>query len=190
MGKYPGITQAEYARHRGVTPQAVQVAIKSGRLRTSLIPVQRGARKVLRIESIKAADTEWLANTLDLGQPTIAPEGMTAKARKNATRSAAVQAGPAMADLSELRRLREAEKLAQDKIKTAAMERQQALENAQLVPIEQAVEDVRRLFLVVKTELRQVPSRMGQEFPELGAETMAALLRHIDRSLTTLADMG
>ena len=52
-----GHSKQEYARHRGCSRQAVDKAIATGRLRSSLVP------GTTRIRDFEEADQEWAANT-------------------------------------------------------------------------------------------------------------------------------
>jgi hypothetical protein len=54
------ISLSAYARHRGVTPAAVQKAVATGRLRASVARDDRGAP---RIADVELADREWSART-------------------------------------------------------------------------------------------------------------------------------
>lgn len=61
----------EYSRYRGVSLAAVQSAIDSGRLTTSVTRDKKGTRKLV---SIEAADAEWQANTRPVvGHPATTP---------------------------------------------------------------------------------------------------------------------
>lgn len=78
------VTLTDYAKHRGVSLQAVINAINDGRLRQCIVVDPRGNRSIL----VDVADKEWAANT----DPAMQQGSMQAKANAAARTPAEIRA--------------------------------------------------------------------------------------------------
>ncbi len=153
-----------YARHRdaaglaGGTLNAVQVAIKSGRLSKSLTPDRK------KIASVEAADAEWSATThvdrIPLSGPTAS--------------------GTQPPDLAESRARREA-------AEATLVEIELAEKRSELLPAKDVESRLVNVFAGCKTKLLGVPSRARQRDPSLTGPQVALFDTLIREALEDLA---
>jgi len=172
------IAASSYARHRGVSPEAVRKAIESGRLDQSIVII-RGKPKVRDIE---LADREWAANTRP-SRPTRSRSGGVA---------AEVEVEPEDVpdpDISyaEARRRREIETWRQARIKREADDLDLQVKRGELLPIEEARATVIDAYTIVRTRLLGVPVRCKQRIRKLSPADVAAIDELIREALEQLA---
>jgi hypothetical protein len=127
----------EYARHRRCALNAVQTAIKSGRLSKSLT-------KDGRIRSIKLADAEWAATTQEDRIPISGPAAVARPAKPASLQEARARREMALARIAEI----ELEDL-----------------EGELIPVAEARADIINKFAIVRTRLLAVPSKLAQQLP-------------------------
>ncbi len=161
-----------YARLRGVSPEAVSKAITDGRLRESVTRV-RGAPKIADPE---LADREWAANTQPRGDDPAAP--------------ATAGAAGGLADYHTSRSIREAAAARRETALAELAELELAERRGELIPAESARADVIAAFSLVKTCLLAVPSRVGQQLPDLAAKVVPVVDGLIREALEELAIRG
>lgn len=153
------IALAAYARHLGITPQALQVAINRGRLHRSLVIV-RGKRK---IRSIEQADKEWAQTEMRAPQ-----NGKRVEQR--------IDGLPALAESRA--------RYHQSKAKAAEL---QLLERqGTLVPLDKVRDAVAEKFVLVKTQLLALPIEARQRIPNMtdaDVNTLDALIRETLQNL-------
>lgn len=183
----PYISLAEYARHRGVTRQAVDKALSSGRLRECVVKVEQGSRTIRKITSIAAADAEWERKTIRHA-PQADPISPKERNEQNEAehRSRAIDAAP----LTEVRRRLDIERLHKQRLQNEALERQAQIDRGEMILASKARKDIAKLLATVRLRLRQVPTRLGQRFPGIDHEILHGAGEEIDDALTALADMG
>lgn len=156
------MTQAAYARRRGVSREAVSRAIKKGRLRESLVQV--GRRKM--IADPELADREWDATT-DL---TRAPHQVKARASERAAGGAA---GPADIDAGVYDLAVEVAREKFWKANLAELEyRTKAGELVAVVEVEEKFVDA---VTAAKTKLLGIAARVRQRMPHIAAEDIRAI---------------
>jgi phage terminase Nu1 subunit (DNA packaging protein) len=181
------ISQTEYARHRGVTRQAVNEAIKQGRLRECIVKVKQGSKDIRKITSATAADAEWARNTI-----TPDPVAATVNAKERREENAADYRAREIsnAPMTEVRRRLEIERLHKQKLQNEALEREAQIERGEMILASKARRDISKLLATVRLRLRQVPTRLGQRFPGIDHEILHGVGEEIDDALTALANMG
>lgn len=160
-----------YARHRGVSVEAVSKAVMAGRLKESVVVI-RGKPKIANIE---VADREWGANTrprVDQPQPQtaeetavsiVAPDYLKSRALREA---AAARREAALADMAEI---------------------EVAEKRGELVPADEARAHIIEKFTVVKTRILGVPTRIAQQLPELAAAVVPVVDSLLREALEELA---
>lgn len=160
------ISLRAYARHRGVSPEAVSKAVKGGRIKEAVVFV-RGAPK---ISDVEIADREWEANTrpsaaspAPLPLPDDVPNYNVSRALREA---AAARRENALADLAEIE---VAEKL------------------EEVVPVEEARAHILDKFTIVKTRILGVPTLVAQRLPHLAEEVVPLLTELLREVLEELA---
>lgn len=165
----PPISQAAYAKHRGISREAVSKAIAAGRLPTSTVVVD-GRAQILDVD---LADQEWAENTRPASTgargaagladlPDLAKSNimlMAAKARREI----------ALADMAEL----------------DLDERRGELVAA--APVRAEVES---RYAIVRTKLLAVPSGLGQRLPEFAERVVPIAEELIREALEELAGRG
>lgn len=161
-----------YAKHRGVTPMAVSIAIKAGRLVKCVTRVANGDPK---INDAALADQEWDANT-------DAVKRMNANGGEDfgseADEPAQPGEGPSLA--VENARLKKAQAdLAELKFAEAA---------ATLVPANDVERRLRHVFASCKSHLLALPSRVKQALPHLTVSDLDVFDRLLREALTELAE--
>lgn len=175
-----------YSRYRGVSLAAVQAAIASGRLTSSVTTDDRGARK---LTSFDDADAEWAANTRPPSDvPPPRPPGPAPQriaANRPSTEVPLDADNPA--DYAEAKFWREAELWRIAKIKRQADELDLAAKRAAVVPVEQARADVIDRFTAVKTKLLGVATRMRQRLPDVDPAAVRVADELIREALEELA---
>lgn len=170
----------QYARHRerlgldGATLRAVQVAIRDGRLSTSLTADRK------KIRSAKAADAEWAASTHADRVPLTGP---TAPA-------AAAPASPAgdgeEAPVNELGAARARHAAAQAELAEIELARKRG----ELMPARNVEARLADVFLRCRMRLLAVPARLRQQDPSLGADQLRLVEGLIVEALEELAGGG
>ena len=176
----------QYAKHRGVSPQAVRKAIKEGRLSKS-VTVQDGQRVI----DVEKADWEWEQNTqhskrrpaeaINAGKaaaqglaPPIPPQGAGGGVELNYSKARAVREHFA-AKLGELEYREKAGQLVRvDEVKTATFKTVRLFRDA-----------VQNIPIRVVNELAAV---VGEVTPERRHEMMLVIQREIDLALQQLSD--
>lgn len=175
----PATSLSAYARHRGVSVEAVSKAVAAGRLPTAVVLVD-GQPK---IADVALADQEWEANTRPrIDQP-----------RKPRRRSAADADADidANADGDASQRYLEARARRESALADLAeIEVEEKLD--ELVPFEEARDYMIDKFTVAKTKLLGIPSRFVQQFPDLAehAPAIESLLREAMEELAIDEDDG
>lgn len=183
------ITQAAYAKRRGVSAMAVSKAISTGRLRESVILIDGTAK----IRDPDLADREWARNT-DVSQaPTYVQEREAARAAAAATspfaaHSLVVSAGPARPPEesdpgSELSRAGAAVKLWDARMRELKY-REAA---GELVPAASVRAQLAKVFGACKTKLLGIPSQAKQALPHLSIADLEKLGEIVRESLEGLA---
>jgi len=180
------VSVTEYARYRGVSPQAVRKAIKDGRLSKSISKVA-GQTAI----DIDKADREWAINT----QTTKARPADAINAGKAAAQgkpfkpSGQDQAVPVEVNYSRARAIRE-----QFAAKMAELEyREKAQQLCRVDDVRTATFKTIRLF---RDAVQNIPIRVVNELaavvgdvsPEKRHEMMLIMQREINRALEQLAD--
>lgn len=178
------LSQTAYATHRGISRQAVYQAIQDGRLRDSIVLVARGGRKVRQIRSAAEADAEWEANTLD-ARP-LATDGITAKEHREQKAAAVAAMALEDAPIQEVRRRQLLEQVRKLELQNAAAERQAKLDAGEMIRASDARADISRMLAQIKIQLRQIPTRIGQQHPGLGRDVLHDIGMVIDETLTML----
>lgn len=163
-----------YARHRGVSVEAVSKAIMSGRLKESVVVI--GGKP--KVASVEIADREWDANTrprvdrpvtaaAPAEEPVISPAGVPDYNRSRALReAAAARREAALADMAEI---------------------EVAEKRGELVPAVEARAYIIDKFTVVKTKILGVPTRIAQQLPELAAAVVPVVDSLLREALEELA---
>ncbi len=153
-----GCTLAEYARHRGVTQQAVSMAIRDGRLHDS---IDSSNPKRLRIADIDAADREWDEKSDNTRKPNGAGQ-FGAQLQENAAREKHFRA--LLAELDYKKRAGE------------------------LVPADEARAAVIEKFTAVKTKLLGIPARIKQRLPHIELADVQVIDELVRETLEDLAN--
>ena len=186
-----GLSLRAYARHRGVSVEAVRRAIKSGRLSASIGADSKGKPVVL---DPAVADQEWSNNT-DLGkapgyvkerESARVTEGVTPTRDARDTRDSDVLEGEAP-ELSPEMTMADAARA--EKYWTAMRKRLEYQARAQeLVPAKEISDRLTGIFTRCRTKLLGIPSKAKTAFPQLTHQDIAALDRLIREALEDLAD--
>lgn len=158
-----------YAKHRGVTPMAVSLAVKDGRL---VRCVARDAHGAPKITDAALADQEWDANT-DANKRMAAAGGDPA-----ALGEADAGVGPSLAHENARHKKAQAD-LAELKFAEAA---------ALLLPASTVERRLVDVFASCKAHLLALPSRAKQTLPHLTVADLDALDRIVREALTELAE--
>jgi phage terminase Nu1 subunit (DNA packaging protein) len=158
----PGLMSlSAYARHRGVTPPAVTLAIQRGLLRDAVRVDDKGRKRI----DVAAADAEWPMNT----------------SRPPQSAGADVEGEEVTASDASTREKHWKAKLAELKYKTEAGE---------LVPASLVDKRLRDVFTQCKTRLLGVPTRARQALPHLTGADVGVLEALVREALSELADGG
>jgi phage terminase Nu1 subunit (DNA packaging protein) len=166
-----------YARHRGVSPEAVRKAVESGRLERSIVIV-RGKPKIIDVD---LADREWEANTRAARPPTTKRMVLEAEDLDD-------DAPDPDVTYAEARRRREVELWRQAKIKRQADELDLGTKRGELIPIAEARAAVFDSYTIVRTRLLGVPTRCKQRIAKLTIADVASIDELIREALEELAD--
>jgi phage terminase Nu1 subunit (DNA packaging protein) len=159
------VSQRAYARHRGCRLNAVQEAIKAGRLKRSL--VLEG--KAWKIADVNLADAEWVATTY---ADRIPLSGPAAAGREGASETPSLNEARARLDMAKA-------ELAEIDL----AERRGELIQAQ--DVEARLADV---FSHCKNKLLGIPSKMRQRDPALTTDQLQLAEKLIREALEELAD--
>lgn len=159
------MTMADYARRRGVTPQAVSQAVRRGKLGKAVARVD--GRAVIVDPDL--ADREWRIT------PGIAHAPVAAVA-------------PPVDDYSTSRARREAAQARKEEALAELAEIQVAERRGELVSAAEARATVVDIFTAVKTKLLGVVSRVRQRLPHLSAADVAVVDDFVREALEELAD--
>lgn len=169
------MTQAAYARRRGVHPVAVGRAIKAGRLNACVVRDATG--RPLGISDPDLADREWAANSDYTDAPHHNPGALPVVAPvvqpadpELADQSVAGAAGRSKHWEAEMRKL---------KFHEAAGE---------LVPVKDVDHRLVTVFTHCKTRLLAIPSRARQALPHLSLADVGTLENLIREALTDLSE--
>lgn len=168
-------TLTAYAKRRGVSVKAVSVAVSTGRLVAS---VGRDDHNRPTILDPELADREWERNTRtridragasgSSGPPSCPPEVVPGyNASRAAHASAAARRYAAQAEIAEM---------------TLAERR------GELIRIDDARADLTAKLTLLRTRLLGVPSRLGQEFPDIAAKIVPIVEDRIREALEELAN--
>lgn len=165
----------KYARHRelrglpGGTLRAVQVAIKTGRLSTSLTTDGK------RIRSAAKADEEWVGSTKADMAPLTGPTGPQNGAAKP------TNGAPPVNELAAARTRSEA-------AKAELAEIELAVKRGELISARDIEARLADVFLRCRTRLLGIPSRLREQDPTLSGKQVVlveALIREALKELAT-----
>lgn len=163
------LTVREYALHRKVSdlpggaPRAVQVAIRDGRLSSSLTSDRK------RIRDAELADAEWLATTQSDRVPLTGP-----------TSSAASPDTPVTNGLAMARTRREA-------AQAAIREMELAERQGELVPVRDIEAHLTNVFAQCRSRLLSIPTRARQRDPSLSSAQLVLIESLVREALEDLA---
>ncbi|HET9063662.1 MAG TPA: hypothetical protein VFO62_10275 [Candidatus Binatia bacterium] len=159
-------------------------AVASGRLSASVVRDDSGAPK---IGDPDLADREWDANTRPRidhppaeRPPRPEPASPPAPARPSDSASHAPRASADVPDYNESRARREA--ALADMAELEVAERRGAL-----VPVDEARAEVQERYMLVRTRLLGVPSRVAQRLPHVAGEVVPILDELLREALEELA---
>lgn len=179
------VTVGEYAKRRGVSPQAIRKAIASGRLRNS---VQRKATGY--VIDPEVADAEWTANTQhERSVPAEAINRGKAAAKGD---GAALQFDPNMGkSYSQFRAYGEG-------YKAKLLELEYKERAGLLVRVDEVKAQQFKTVRLFRDAVQNIPVRVVNELaaivgdlpPDKRHEMMLVMQREIDRTLSQLADSG
>jgi hypothetical protein len=162
-----------YAKHRGVSVEAVSKAVTTGRLRASVTIVD-GAPKIADVE---LADQEWAANTRSRADHPSSPSPKKAE-------RVSIEVAP---DYHESRALRESHAARREAALADLAEIDLGERRAELVPADDARSYMINKFTVVKTRMLGVPSLMAQRLPDLAEQIVPVLESLVREVLEELA---
>lgn len=178
------VTVAQYAAHRGISPQAVRKAIKEGRLKRAL---SHDGRRTLIDQA--AADREWDANTQESKRRPAASINAGKAAAQGRPVQSGAQAPQIELNYTKARAIREhfAAKLAELEY------REKAGQLLRADDVKLAVFKTNRLF---RDAVQNIPIRVVNELaalvgdvpPEQRHEMMQVMQREIDRALEQLSE--
>ena len=160
--KKTGLSQVDYAIHRGCSPNTVFVAIRSGRLKKCLLPNGR-------IRSATEADAEWAKTTKEKHVPRV---GVTAP-RLGADAEGAM-------DLAEARLRHESADAEKAEIDVARMK-------GELLVARDVEDRMVAVFASCKTKLLGIPSRARQADPALTSSQVTLIEELVREALEDLA---
>jgi len=181
------ISCAAYARSRGLTPAAVSLAIKHGRLVESVVRDHRGQPK---IGDPDLADQEWRANTnaemrvrAAGGEPRAYKEaGRRLSAAEATETSAPLSPAPPMERVQDL-----ASAAARAKHWEASLKELKFREAAkELIPARDVEARLVAVFSACKIRLLEVPTRAKQALPHLQVTDLEVLDRVVREALEAL----
>lgn len=167
----------EYARHRGVSAEAVRKAIASGRLRDSVVRVDG----VPKIADVDLADREWAAGT----RPRVDHEPARAPAALEHGAPPGLEGRTP--DYNDSRALREMHAARREAALADLAEIEVAEKRGELVSVDEARADVINKFTIVKTKILGVPTRIAQRLPSLAAEVVPVVEELLREALEELA---
>lgn len=151
------ISLSAYAKHRGVSIQAVSQAVKEGRLEGAIVITKtRAGKEQKKIISLEAGDREWASNT----QPS---------ADEPATEDEAAVPDH-LISWKEARRRKEIALAQLAAIKVQVDRLDLEVKQGGLIAIDEAREDVIDEYTAVRTKLVGVPKRLRQRIPGFTAE--------------------
>lgn len=161
------MSMRQYAKHRGVSPEAVSKAVKRGRIST--ISQANGIRKI----NPEIADKEWAENSdpTKLRAPT---QGEPSAQTVEPNRGPSIQQSAAVLKAFQARLA----KLDFDE------------RSGKLIDVEIVKTKWTALASIVRTKVLGIPTRAKQRIPELTAEAYAILESIARESLEELADGG
>jgi hypothetical protein len=168
------ISLRAYAKRRGVSAEAVSKAIKSGRLRDSVVMVGSAPK----IADAELADREWEAHT----QPRIDQPRAPSSAPDEPAELEVV-----IPDYNVSRSLREAAAARREAALADMAELEVAEKTGELVSVAEARADVIDKFTIVKTKILGVPSRIAQQLPALAGEVVPVVDSLLREALEELA---
>lgn len=183
----PPITLTAYAARRGVSPKAVSKAVAAGRLSASVTRDQHGSPKIADPD---LADREWEANTRARAEYVVPGEAPERAPRDAAPRPPAPQPAapsPELAAYYAHRSAREAEAARRERLQADLAEFTLAERRGEMIPIAQALRDVRERNALVKTRLLGLPRRVAQQLPHLAAEVVPVVDELVREALEELA---
>ncbi len=166
------VSQRDYAKHRGVTASAVNLAIKAGRLKFSIAVDGGGKNKII---SLEAADKEWAANTLNRDGSTTTEEDLR-------------QRELPMAEISskEAKRRHQIEKLKATRLEVADEACDLKERKDDLISTGQAMADVRDDYARVRAKMMGVPAQCKQRISGMTSDDIETLDRLIREALSEL----
>lgn len=184
------LSQRAYARRRGCAVNAVQKAIRDGRLHESIVLVDGDAK----IADPELADREWDENTRQRPDYTAAEQPADAPATPQSEPRAAArprQRGPDLPDGVPVYHVSQAVRAQAAARREAAAadlaELELAERRGQLVDATAARADVQQAYSLVKTRLLAVPTLVAQRLPQLAAEVVPVVESAIREALEELA---
>lgn len=168
------ISLSAYAKHRGVSVQAVSMAVKEGRLEGALVIVKtRAGKEMQKIISLAAGDREWASNT----QPSAADPATEEEA----------DVPDRLMSWKEARRRKEIAlgQLAAIKVQVDQLDLE--VKQGGLIDIDKAREDVQDEYIAVRTKLMGLPKRLQQRIPAFTSEMVelsVSLVREVLEELS------
>ncbi len=169
---------SEYARHRGVTQQAVSYAVQEGRITVTIDP-KTGKRFV----DSERADEEWTKNTDYTRHPD--KESQTERRANGAAKIEEVPgAGSRTGNIPTITESKS--------IKEAFLARTAKLEYEKLagksVPLDEANREWLRVGSAVKTKMLGLPSKLKAKLEHLTLEDIATIEDEIREALSDLSN--
>lgn len=181
------LTLTAYAARRGVSVKAVSKAVAAGRLVASVVRDKHGAPKIADPE---LADREWTAKTrssIDRPPDPADDEPLPPPPRRPAP-PVPPRATSDVPDYHESRARREAAAARREAALADVAELDAAERKGDLVPVEEARNQVTERFTIVRTRLLGIPSRLAQRLPHVAAEVVPVLDELLREALEELAD--
>lgn len=171
--KVKPISLRAYARHRGVSAEAVSKAVKEDRLVESVVMVD-GKPKIFDIE---LADLEWKSNTRprvgygasDEEEDGAAPDETGLPSYEQSVRLRAMHAARREGALADIAEIDVAEK------------------REELVPVAEARRFMADKFTTAKTKILGVPTRVAQRLPDLADRVVPVVKELVREVLVELA---
>ena len=158
-----------YAKRRGVSPEAVSKAVKTGRLVNSVAWIDG----VPKIGDPDLADREWEENT-----------------RSSEGNEPDPNTPDDLASYSEARRRREIEALKQARVKREADELELRIRKGEMRSVKELQASLEDVLTAVKVKLLSVPSRLRQRSADIAPQDVALVEELVRESLEELAAMG
>lgn len=176
----PLMNFTQYAKHRGVTQQAVSYAVAEGR-----IPVVVNKNTGRRYIDSEVADKEWDANTDYTHQP---DRQKVSELRKTKEKVRAKEVdGVSTARPSGIPTITESKAIKEAFLaRTAKLEYERLA--GKLVNLEDANKEWLRIAGAVKSKMLSIPSKLKQKLPHLTLDDIATIDDEIREALSELAD--